>query len=325
MGRLNIESEPLGEEPDPDRPSFFFVEADGATPITAYDVPRIHSAGTRTIELGYKGSSGRQVGGCRRPVPVEDRELRRGDFGGDAPTSSSTRRAWEPPWARGSGRPCPIRTTPSWPGPWPPWMRPGCRGWCRGTTTARRWTSLPASSPQGAAAIPYGTVSPEQATDPYAMIMSYRNFEDTTIHGLDLSLAWYPADRWRLAGNFSFVDDIFFENLKFLHSEGGADRRPERAEAQGKARGGLRLRQVGTVGWGPGALHRRLPHELGGLRGGGRFLHGAGSQPGIPPAPGAGPGAAGRRKQRPRPALPGVRRRPGGGAAGLRTSWGCGF
>ena len=31
------------------------MEADGATPITAYDVPRIHSAITQTIELGYKG------------------------------------------------------------------------------------------------------------------------------------------------------------------------------------------------------------------------------------------------------------------------------
>ena len=28
---------------------------DGITPITAYDAPRIHSAITQTIELGYKG------------------------------------------------------------------------------------------------------------------------------------------------------------------------------------------------------------------------------------------------------------------------------
>ena len=55
MGRLNIETEPLGAEPDPNRPSFFFVEADGITPVTAYDAPRIHSAITQTIELGYKG------------------------------------------------------------------------------------------------------------------------------------------------------------------------------------------------------------------------------------------------------------------------------
>ena len=44
-----------------------------------------------------------------------------------------------------------------------------------------------------------------------------------TIRGLDLSLAWYPADQWRLTGNYSFVDRNFFENLKYPHSEGGAD------------------------------------------------------------------------------------------------------
>ena len=54
----------------------------------------------------------------------------------------------------------------------------------------------------GAAAIPYGTVSPEQASDPYAMIMSYRNFEAVTIRGLDLSLAYFPADHWRLTERF---------------------------------------------------------------------------------------------------------------------------
>ena len=55
------------------------------------------------------------------------------------------------------------------------------------------------------------------------MIMSYRNFEDVTIHGLDLSLAYFPADHWRLTGNYSFVNDNFFENLQYSHGEGGAD------------------------------------------------------------------------------------------------------
>ena len=44
-----------------------------------------------------------------------------------------------------------------------------------------------------------------------------------TIRGLDLSLAWYPDDRWRLTGNYSFVDHNFFENLKYPHAEGDAD------------------------------------------------------------------------------------------------------
>ena len=75
----------------------------------------------------------------------------------------------------------------------------------------------------GAAAIPYGTVSPEQASDPHAMVMSYRNFEAVTIRGIDLSLAWYPTDPLRLTGNYSFVDDNWFENLQYAGAEGGAD------------------------------------------------------------------------------------------------------
>lgn len=36
------------------------------------------------------------------------------------------------------------------------------------------------------------------------MIMSYRNFEAVTIRGLDLSLAYFPADHWRLTGNLTY-------------------------------------------------------------------------------------------------------------------------
>ena len=84
MGRLNIETEPLGAAPDPNRPPFFFVEADGTTPITAYDVPRIHSAITQTIELGYKGVVADKLSSGRRFVPVQDRGFRRGDFSGNS-------------------------------------------------------------------------------------------------------------------------------------------------------------------------------------------------------------------------------------------------
>ena len=55
MGRLNIATPPLGENPEDIQQPFFFLESDGATPVTAYDVPRIQSAITRTIEFGYKG------------------------------------------------------------------------------------------------------------------------------------------------------------------------------------------------------------------------------------------------------------------------------
>ena len=65
----------------------------------------------------------------------------------------------------------------------------------------------------GAAQIPFGTVSPEQAYDSTAVIITYRNFGEVTVNGLDLSLAYYPTDRLMLTGNFSYVDDNFFESL----------------------------------------------------------------------------------------------------------------
>ena len=65
----------------------------------------------------------------------------------------------------------------------------------------------------GAAQIPFGTITPEQAFDPNAVILTYRNFGDVTLYGFDLSLGYYPNDSWNLTGSYSFVDDDFFENL----------------------------------------------------------------------------------------------------------------
>ena len=222
MGRLNIESEPLGEEPDPNRQSFFFVEADGATPITAYDVPRIHSAGTRTLELGYKG-----VVADKLVVAADLYQSRIENFVGAI--SVETPNVFLDPQSLAAALGEEIGQALSDPGnaelagALAALDAAQVPGVVQGNNNGTPVDELAGILTAGAAAIPYGTVSPEQASDPYAMIMSYRNFEDATIHGLDLSLAWYPADRWRLAGNYSFVDNNFFENLKFLHSEGGAD------------------------------------------------------------------------------------------------------
>jgi hypothetical protein len=65
----------------------------------------------------------------------------------------------------------------------------------------------------GAAGIPYGTVSPLQAYDPDDVLVTYRNFGDVTLYGLDLSAGFYPNEVWSLSGSYSFVDDSFFENL----------------------------------------------------------------------------------------------------------------
>jgi len=70
----------------------------------------------------------------------------------------------------------------------------------------------PGGSP-GVAEIPFGTVTPEQAYDPNAVILTYRNYGEVTVKGLDLSLAYYLGERWSFTGNYSWVDDNLFENL----------------------------------------------------------------------------------------------------------------
>ena len=65
----------------------------------------------------------------------------------------------------------------------------------------------------GAAQIPYGTITPEEAPDPHAVMLTYRNQGDVTVHGLDLSLAFYPSEAWEVAGSYSYVDDNYFEDL----------------------------------------------------------------------------------------------------------------
>ena len=65
----------------------------------------------------------------------------------------------------------------------------------------------------GAARIPFGTITPEEAPDPHAVMLTYRNQGDVTLHGLDLSLAFYPSEAWEVAGSYSYVDDNYFEDL----------------------------------------------------------------------------------------------------------------
>jgi iron complex outermembrane receptor protein len=63
------------------------------------------------------------------------------------------------------------------------------------------------------ARIPFGTVSPQEAYDPNAVLLTYRNYGSVTVKGVDLSLAYYLGELWTLTGNYSFVDDNLFENL----------------------------------------------------------------------------------------------------------------
>ena len=64
-----------------------------------------------------------------------------------------------------------------------------------------------------AAGIPFGTMSAEQASDPTAVMVGYRNFGRITLYGADLSFAYYPNEMWTFTGNYSYVSDDFFPNL----------------------------------------------------------------------------------------------------------------
>ena len=61
------------------------------------------------------------------------------------------------------------------------------------------------------ASIPAGTVTPEQASDPTAVMLTYRNYGDISLNGLDCSLTYYLNPSWSLGGNYSFVSKDLFE------------------------------------------------------------------------------------------------------------------
>mgnify|MGYP000514752419 CR=1 FL=1 len=65
----------------------------------------------------------------------------------------------------------------------------------------------------GAARIPFGTVSPNEATDPLAVIGTYRSFGEVKTSGLDIRLAYYASDALMLSGGMSFVDENYFTNV----------------------------------------------------------------------------------------------------------------
>lgn len=65
----------------------------------------------------------------------------------------------------------------------------------------------------GAASIPFGTVTPEQAYDPTAVMLTYRNFGEISLNGLDVNLAYFPSEQWSLTGSYSYVDQTLFENV----------------------------------------------------------------------------------------------------------------
>ena len=63
----------------------------------------------------------------------------------------------------------------------------------------------------GPAFIPFGTVTPEQVSDPTAVMLTYRNYGDISLNGLDCSLTYYLKPSLSFGGNYSFVSKDLFE------------------------------------------------------------------------------------------------------------------
>ena len=64
----------------------------------------------------------------------------------------------------------------------------------------------------GPAFIPFGTVTPEEASDPNAVLLTYRNYGDISLNGLDCSLTYYLNPSLSIGGNYSFVSKDLFED-----------------------------------------------------------------------------------------------------------------
>ena len=63
------------------------------------------------------------------------------------------------------------------------------------------------------ASIPAGTVTPEQQqeVDPTAIMLTYRNYGDISLNGLDCSLTYYLNPSLSIGGTYSFVSKDLFE------------------------------------------------------------------------------------------------------------------
>lgn len=61
--------------------------------------------------------------------------------------------------------------------------------------------------------IPLATVTPEEASDPRAVMLTYRNYGEITLWGCDFGLQLAVTDGLSVNGSLSYVDKNFFENL----------------------------------------------------------------------------------------------------------------
>ena len=81
---------------------------------------------------------------------------------------------------------------------------------CGGNGNGTPVDELTAMFASGAAAIPFGTASPIEATDPAAVLITYRNFGEITFYGADLALDVQLNRFLAFRGTYSYVSKNFF-------------------------------------------------------------------------------------------------------------------
>ena len=177
-----------------------------------FDVPRTEPTITQTVELGYKGIVGDKLV-VAADVYRSDIENFVGPLKVETPNvfldPGSLVAALGPAFAASLGDPDNAEVAQVL-GALDQISIPGVLEGNNNGSAVDELTTLFAA---GAARIPFGTVSPEQAYDPNAVLLTHRNFGSITLYGMDLSAVYYPNDRWSISGNFSFVNDVFFEAL----------------------------------------------------------------------------------------------------------------
>jgi len=189
------------------------LETGSFDPVSgAVDVKRTASTITQTFELGYKGIIGEklvvaadlyrtQTEDFVGPIGVETPNV----FLNPGPINQSLEEVFTQALAASPELAAGLALLDQL----PPGALPGVQSNGDGSSV----DELAQIFAAGAARIPFGTVSPEQAYDPNDVLLTYRNFGDVTLNGLDLSLAYYPSKALRLTGNYSYVSDDFFPNL----------------------------------------------------------------------------------------------------------------
>jgi iron complex outermembrane receptor protein len=70
----------------------------------------------------------------------------------------------------------------------------------------------------GTAQIPFGTVTPIEAYDPEDVLVTFRNFGDVSLYGLDFSISFDLNRYWSLGGNYSYLSkNIFRRSEDLIH------------------------------------------------------------------------------------------------------------